>query len=625
MSVLVSYPQGATIAPRFCPFRQSRIRLWRTGRPATPRGRWAKISSLSTPLWITQTNHRCISFSSFLLHPPTFQMMMTSIQKHHQGGTPMDALIKLFSPMIAFVYHCFDRIVINGYLSMLSRPENVVYFFRKVVGVPSLTKEVLMERTQRYQAWVEAYARNHQIPLQWAETKVRKEEAVLPFLKAMERQNRFGVYFIFKSMEQGPTFRCLKPKFQTQDPNYTILRKTRPRFTHYYFYIRDSVLGPMAMRIATFLPFQTTYYLNGHHFLEREMIRSGVSFRKKDNAFLSVKDPKALQQATHRFTPELIQKRLDYWTFHLGPKFSEKERQAMKLHRFYALCQVEYCLNFIFQKSFPIRKLFRRSCELGLGLLTADKISQIFGQRITKKLHGKLQTTLERIQEGHYVLRAHFKNAFLKQYEKFQTFLRHELCSNDLKDFFLKKGLKNLSTVRTHFLTIVNRFTAFQAHTFQIHGDFPLFQRLALPITCGKTKIPGIKIHDTRMIRLMEILLHSGASTSWKTHDLHQSLIKQFDLSPKTYTLNQLRYDLRKMKAHGLIKREANHYQYRLTEKGIKVCLLFILFHQRICGPLAHSLFHHRLDTNIKPLTKLEAAYQKADKAIQKTIELLAA
>jgi hypothetical protein len=40
--------------------------------------------------------------------------------------------------LLLFVYHCFDRIVINGYLSGLSRPEQVVYFFRKVVGVAVL-------------------------------------------------------------------------------------------------------------------------------------------------------------------------------------------------------------------------------------------------------------------------------------------------------------------------------------------------------------------------------------------------------------------------------------------------------------------------------------------------------
>ena len=44
----------------------------------------------------------------------------------------MDVFTKLFGNLLAFVYHCFDRIVIHGYLSALSRPEQVVHFVRKV-------------------------------------------------------------------------------------------------------------------------------------------------------------------------------------------------------------------------------------------------------------------------------------------------------------------------------------------------------------------------------------------------------------------------------------------------------------------------------------------------------------
>jgi len=536
----------------------------------------------------------------------------------------MEIFIKLYASMLVFIYHCFDRVMIHGYLSMLSRPENVVYFFRKVVGIPCITKEVLMQRTQVYQNWVEAYASNHGIPMEWAEKNARKEQIVAPALRQMERRNCYGVYFILKSMEQGSTFRCVSPKFATPDPNYTILRKTRSRFTHDYFYIRDAVLGPIVLRVGTFLPFQTTYYINGHHFIEAELSRRDILFRKKDNAFLSVTDPQTLQQVADGLDPQILKQRFDYWTFHLGPKFSQRERQAMNLHRFYALCQVEYCLNFIFRKSFPIHKLFERSCELGLFELTAEKVSQIFGQRITRHLKGKLRTTLERVDHGHHVFRAYFKHAFVKQYEKFQTFLRIELCSNNLKDFFLKKGIQHLATLRTHFLPITNRFASFEAQALQVHVDFPLFQRLALPIVSGHTKIPGIKIHDTRIIRLMEVLIHSGASiSSWRTHQLHQTLLKTFGL--QSYTLTQLRYDLRKMKAHGLIQRDPHHYCYRLTEKGIKISLLFLLFHKRICGPIANSLFQFRPSFNGHPKSKLEAAFHKTDQAIQNTIDLLAA
>jgi hypothetical protein len=116
----------------------------------------------------------------------------------------MDVFTKLFGNLLAFVYHCFDRIVIHGYLSALSRPEQVVHFVRKIVGVPVVSKEILSQRTADYQNWVEAYARNHHTPIEWAEKGVRKEDHVRPWLRRMANKNAYGVYFIFKSMEQGP-------------------------------------------------------------------------------------------------------------------------------------------------------------------------------------------------------------------------------------------------------------------------------------------------------------------------------------------------------------------------------------------------------------------------------------
>src|SRR5258705_3591922 len=122
----------------------------------------------------------------------------------------MELFEKLFGQLLLFVYHCFDRIVIQGYLSGLSRPEQVVHFFRQVIGVPILSKEVIAQRTNDYQKWVEAFAGNHQIPIQWGEKGVRKEDYVLPWLRQMRKKGTYGVYFIFKSMEQGPTAKRLE-------------------------------------------------------------------------------------------------------------------------------------------------------------------------------------------------------------------------------------------------------------------------------------------------------------------------------------------------------------------------------------------------------------------------------
>ena len=538
----------------------------------------------------------------------------------------METFTKLFGSLLVFVYHCFDRIVINGYLEHLSRPELVVHFFREVLGVRAITKEALGKRTVEYKTWVEAYAKKQKIPMQWAEKGVRKEDFVRPFLKKMEKQNRFGVYFIFLSMEQGTTFRSAAPKYPTADPDYRILSTQRSRFTHYYFYIRDEILGPMVIRVATFLPFQTTYYLNGHSFMEGELKRNKITYRKDDNAFTSVADPAALQAAADRLTPEVIRKSLDYWTLIVGPKFSKSEQKAMNLRRAHYIHQVEYCRNFIFKRNFPIHKIFERSCDLALWRMTAHKISEMFGVRLSRQHQGKLHTVMEQFEHGHHVFRAYWKNSFLKQYEKLATFLRNELCCNDLKNFRLKKALDNLPAVRERFIEVTDRFAGFQAECLNVHVDFPLLQRIALPISHGSVKVPGIKIHDTRMIRLMEVLLHAGTQVSgWSTRQIHDAVLSSFQLTAKQYGLAQLRYDLRKLKAHGLLQRDGRRYAYRLSDKGASVALLFLFFHKQLCGPLANSRFHHKPAEKHKPDSPIESAYYKADAAIQQVIDLLAA
>ena len=540
----------------------------------------------------------------------------------------MPLFLKLFGPFLQWFYHCFDRIVINGYLSFLTREGNVVYFYHQVRGEPLITKDLLRQRTDQYQCWVENYATQNRIPIQWAEKDVRKKDWLAPSCRAQQKAGRFGVYFILRSMEQGPTFAIRQPKYPTDDPNYRILRKQRSRYTHFYFYILDPVAGPMVLRVGSFLPFNVTGYFNGHNFIERELIRRNVPYHKDDNRFISVSDPQALQAAADGLTGESLQERIDHWTLILGPKFSVKERSRCGgLRRFYSVSQVEYCRNFIFKRSWPIQSIFRRSCELGAYLLTADRIANLFGQRLTKRFKGKLQTVVERIQHGHHVLRTHCRNSFLKAYEKASTFLRLELVSNNVKDFGRRKTLRYWDAIRTHFHEVTDRWVETQAQHLNVHGQLDVVARLAQPVIQGDTKVAGIKLEHTRVMRLMEVLLQkaNGNLRTWTMAKLHHAILDQFSIKPSDYTLLQLRYDLRKLRVHGLIERIPHTYDYRFHSNGLKQALLLVQLRRRIYGPLAFGLLRHRPSQQHSPDSQFERAYFKVEKAVDELIELLAA
>jgi hypothetical protein len=210
-------------------------------------------------------------------------MILLSTQEPEEE--PMETFAKLFGSLLALVYQRFDRVVILGHLPLLTRPENIVHFFRDIHQVKTISKEVVRQRTDDCHRWVEAFAKKRRIPLEWAEKGVRKEDYIRPHLRRMERQNQLGVYFILKSMELGPSFRSAVPRFPLDDPCYRILARQRARYTHYYFYIRDEVLGPIALCVGSFLPFSITYYPNGRSFIERELERPAWPSTKTITAF----------------------------------------------------------------------------------------------------------------------------------------------------------------------------------------------------------------------------------------------------------------------------------------------------------------------------------------------------
>lgn len=542
----------------------------------------------------------------------------------------MELFTKLFGSWLVFVYHCFDRVVLSGYLMGLQRPGQLVYWLQQVLGIEAITKEVLGSRTTAYVNWVESFARNHNLEIRWHDEGVKMEDYVRPYLRRMEREGRFGVYFIFQAMERGWTFRpgkLLARRVPNGPADYPILHRYRSRYRYYYFYIRDEVLGALVLRMGTFIPFEASYYLNGHNFVERQLLAKGVEFRKDDNAFVAVADPAALQAAADRFSAQVIQPRLNYWTVAIGPKFTKHDRLHAKLERSYYLHQVEYCQNFVFKRNHPIRKIFERSCELSLWRMTGEKIWRAFGKGHRDRIKGKLQTIMDGIEHGQHVFRAYWKHAWVKQYEKYSTYLRNEVTSNNLRDFKLHKGLAYLEDVRARLLQVLDRFAGQQAENLNVHEEFSLLRRIGLPIEVDGKRTPGIRIQDARMIRLMEVLLHSGTAIGgWSAKRIHEAVLNRFHLAERDYRLNSLRYDLRKLKGHGLLERDKGRYAYRLTEKGQRVAILFLLFHQRLCGPVAGSHFQHRPDEKHRPRqSELERLYYRADRAIDDIVSILRA
>jgi hypothetical protein len=465
-------------------------------------------------------------------------------------------LSELLGRQVQFRSSAWDRIVLNGYLDRLQRPENIVYFFREVVGAPCVTPEVLMSRTAPYRAWVNRFAQEHGIPLLAAPTGERKEDVVAPYYRRFREAE--GLVCILTSTEQGRTFVSYTPRYAPSggDPNYRQIRACRKRFLHSYFYLLDPVLGPMSLRVGTFLPFTLACFLNGHSFLARELTRAGVAFRQDDNALLAVADVAALEAAAARLTPRLLEQRGDHWARRRAPACRPAERAALPLGYRDRIAQRERAPDRSVHRAAPWQALVRRATEIGVLLGRAERTTQLFGRRITQRYRGQRQTVLDRRNEGPPILRSYDRSSFVKPYEQGDRLLRTATCLNHPDDLGSGRQLAHLPELRDRMPATTLRPREAPAELLASTVDAGDRAALARPVQVGQRRGPGLKREEERVVRLLEALRPPGTFLAdWTTREGHARLLARHRRAAEDDRLGQVRDALGKLRAHGLGER----------------------------------------------------------------------
>ncbi len=534
----------------------------------------------------------------------------------------MERLLDLLGQSVQFFYTCWDRIVLNGYIERLQRPENLVHFFHDVVGIACIEPAVLEQRTNAYRAWVRCVTDEWDIPVLPAPRKpVRNEDFVQPFYRRLKGEP--GIACVLTSMEQSRTFVSYTPQWTppSGDANYRFIKACRKRFLHLYWYVFDPVMGPMSVRVASYFPFNVTCYLNGHSFVAQELTRAGVRFRKADNAFLGVADVAAHQAAADHLSATVLQRRCAFWVRRLVPTFSPLERAALQPGYRYSMAQMELATDIVFKRSAPLKAMFQRACELGVLVGGAERTTHLFGRHITRRYQGKLQTVLDQREAGHPVLRWYYETSFAKQYTRgdqhTDRILRNETCSNDPRHFGVGRRLDNLPLLRDKLAATNDRCLALQADQLASTVDTGQLAALAQPTLVGQRRIPGLKLHDDRVIRLLETLLHPAAfAGDWTTRDVHARVMARHRLAETDYRLSQLRYDLTKLRAKGFVERLGTSRRYRLTPLGLKLGVLLVKLRTRLLGPLVTLLTNPNPPRPSSSDNAVQAAFRHVDAAL---------
>ena len=177
--------------------------------------------------------------------------------------------------------------------------------------------------------------------------------------------------------------------------------------------------------------------------------------------------------------------------------------------------------------------------------------------------------------------------------------------------------MNNLPLLRQKLVATNERCLALQAELLASTVDSGQLAALAKPTLVRQRRVPGLKLHDERLIRLLETLLHPAAfAADWTTREVHARILARYQLADDEYRLSQLRYDLSKLRAKGLVERIGKSRRYRLTPIGLKLGVLLVKLRLRLLGPLVSLIRHPNTNPAPRHSNSVDAAYREVVTAL---------
>jgi hypothetical protein len=334
---------------------------------------------------------------------------MNSFYEHHKG-------------IIRWHYRCFDRILLNGLIQPFQQPERVVGFFNTYRQLYPVSRNTLRGIADQFQHWLKGWTEKRRVPVLDA-PHGRRDDFVDPYFKGASPD---AVVAILKAREPARIMTAVGDS----KTNRWHLQIANRWVVQYSFYISDRQWGRMFVRICPYLPFSARVCLNQHHWLANQMREEGIDFKQCANAFTRCSAPERLQQLADSLTPWDLLTCGQKWLARLTPFFTAKERDhAGCQHRLF-FSQIEFCDNLIFHRRAALDNLGERLLDANRTIGQPNKITVIFGRKISRYHRGKLQTEIEDMNLPNPVIRSHYGNGFIKQYVRDHLILRTEAASN---------------------------------------------------------------------------------------------------------------------------------------------------------------------------------------------------
>jgi len=488
---------------------------------------------------------------------------------------------------VALEVECVDRLYLNAYVPRLQVGGQVVQFLTGHLGNPVPSPALFAQIGNRFRREVRAFAAEHAIPIlrlkkpdrrRWDD---RKLDHVRPYLQRAEREGRFGVVAIVAAQEFQWVFDARNRSKKPGVCNFEF-EKAERRVSVYYFYVHDREFGPGFVKICGYFPYPAKVWLNGHEWAKRQAERAGIAFTALSNGFASCDQPEPLQRICDRFGPADVQAFFDRWTAVIPTPFSAADRAAGYWWEL-SMRQVEVSRTLVFDDPRRARRFFEALVADNIDIGRPEQLAIVFARQVRKTTREPFRTRV--FAAGSDVkLDVGYKHSRLKQYLKDGRALRVEAVINKPADLGVLARLEHLPELVAKARRVNQRLLIIERAGQSCAIGSALFERIHQPYTREGQRTGALRFGDQRAMALAGALCSTlQAVTGFSNKSLRGQVA---GLLGQEYSPNQMSYDLRRLRLHGLIERLPRSNTYLLTGEGIRVAVFYSKLQNRLLCPL---------------------------------------
>jgi hypothetical protein len=319
----------------------------------------------------------------------------------------------------------FDRVRFRGTLRWLANTQGMCAWLHRANVLLKDFRGYAMGLTDTIKQATQRLAERQARPVEYlASSSIRKED----YAKDIAQRDGIssGLVCVLSAVEPCITF-TVGPNRQAKKLE---VRRQEGKCLHQYFYLMDSQLGWLNVRLQTWFPFTVQIVINGREWLAQQLIKKGIAFERRENCFVDLADVSAAQRLMDRQTrtdwPRLLNRLLRRVHASHRTLFGAED-----LRYYWSADETEWASDVMFRSPEVLAALYPRFVQQAMTHFGSSDVLRFLGKRPRVQIYtaAELLTHLAQRAEGVRVKHALDRNS-VKMYDKQQSILRVETTIN---------------------------------------------------------------------------------------------------------------------------------------------------------------------------------------------------